>query len=149
MDTTTVIIVRHAEKQLGTIDDPPLTAEGEVRAERLAAMLGERRDGLPITRVFTSEARRSQQTAAPLARRLGIAPVTMPARDVRALVEALKDGRSDAAAVVVGHSNTVPQIISGLTRGRVAVTVDEEDYGALFIVTVSTFGPPSVIRLQY
>lgn len=149
MDTTTVIIVRHAEKQLGTIDDPPLTPEGEVRAERLAAMLGERRDGLPITRVFTSEARRSQQTAAPLARRLGIAPVTMPARDVRALVEALKDGRSDAAAVVVGHSNTVPQIISGLTRGRVAVTVDEEDYGALFIVTVSTFGPPSVIRLQY
>lgn len=149
MDTTTVIIVRHAEKQLGTIDDPPLTAEGEVRAERLAAMLGERRDGLPITRVFTSEARRSQQTAAPLARRLGIAPVTMPARDVRALVEALKDGRSDAAAVVVGHSNTVPQIISRLTRGRVAVTIDEEDYGALFIVTVSTFGPPSVIRLQY
>lgn len=149
MDTTTVIVVRHAEKQLGTIEDPPLTTEGEARAERLAAMLGARRDGLPITRVFASEARRSQQTAAPLARRLGIAPTTLPARDVRRLVEVLKDGPSDTAAVVVGHSNTVPQIIAGLTRGRVRVSVDEDDYGALFVVTVSTFGPPSVIRLQY
>ncbi len=149
MDTTTVIVVRHAEKQLGTIEDPPLTTEGEARAERLAAMLATRRDGLPITRVFASEARRSQQTAAPLARRLGIAPVTMPARDVRKLVETLKEGPSGTAAVVVGHSNTIPQIVAGLTQGRIAVTVDEDDYGALFVVTVSTVGPPSVIRLQY
>jgi broad specificity phosphatase PhoE len=149
MDTTTVIVVRHAEKQLGTIEDPPLTTEGEARAERLAAMLGARRDGLPITRVFASESRRSQQTAGPLARRLGLAPTTLPARDVRKLVEALKDAPADTAAVVVAHSNTVPQIVSELTRGRMAVSVDEDDYGALFVVTVSTFGPPSVIRLQY
>lgn len=147
--TTTVILVRHAEKQLSTIEDAPLTTEGEARAERLASMLGERGDALPITRVFTSEARRTQQTAAPLVRRLGIAATTLPAQDVDALVRALRDGPSDAAAVVVGHGNTVPAVIAGLTRNRINVKIDEADYGSMFIVTVSTFGPPSVVRLQY
>ncbi len=149
MATTTVILVRHAEKQLSTIDDAPLTTEGEARAERLAAMLGERSDALPITRVFTSEARRTQQTAAPLVRRLGIAPTTVPAQDVDALVRTLRDAPSDTAAVVVGHGNTVPAVISGLTRNRISVKIDEADYSSMFIVTVSTFGPPSVVRLQY
>lgn len=149
MATTTVILVRHAEKQLSTIDDAPLTTEGEARAERLATILGERSDALPITRVFTSEARRTQQTAAPLVRRLGIAPTTMPAQEVDALVRALRDGPSDTAAVVVGHSNTVPAVIAGLTRNRISVKIDEADYSSMFIVTVSTFGPPSVVRLQY
>lgn len=147
--TTTVIVVRHAEKQLSTIEDAPLTTEGEARAERLAVMLGARGDALPITRVFTSEARRTQQTAAPLVRRLGIAPTTLPAREVDQLVRELRDGPSDAAAVVVGHSNTVPAVIAGLTRDRVTVKIDDDDYGSMFIVTVSTFGPPSVVRLQY
>lgn len=147
--TTTVIVVRHAEKQLSTIEDAPLTTEGEARAERLAAMLGARRDGLPITRVFVTEARRTQQTAAPLVRRLGIAPTTLPAKDVDALVRALREGPSEAASVVVGHGNTVPAVIAGLTRNRIAVKVDENDYSSMFVVTVSTFGPASVVRLQY
>jgi 2,3-bisphosphoglycerate-dependent phosphoglycerate mutase len=149
MATTTVVLVRHAEKQLSTIEDAPLTTDGEARAERLAAMLGERGDALPIARVFTSEARRTQQTAAPLARRLGIAPTTMPARNVDELVRALRDAPSDTASVVVGHGNTVPEVIRALTRNRIAVKIDEADYGSMFVVTVSTFGPPSVVRLQY
>lgn len=149
MATTTVILVRHAEKQLSTIDDAPLTTEGEARAERLANMLGERSDALPITRIFTSEARRTQQTAAPLARRLGIAPTTLPAQQIDALVRALRDGPSGTAAVVVGHSNTVPAVIAGLTRNRITVTIDDSDYSSMFVVTVSTFGPPSVVRLRY
>jgi broad specificity phosphatase PhoE len=149
MATTTVILVRHAEKQLSTIDDAPLTTEGEARAERLANMLGERSDALPITRIFTSEARRTQQTAAPLARRLGIAPTTLPAQQIDALVRALRDGPSGTAAVVVGHSNTIPAVIAGLTRNRITVTIDDSDYSSMFVVTVSTFGPPSVVRLRY
>jgi broad specificity phosphatase PhoE len=149
MATTTVILVRHAEKQLSTIDDAPLTTEGEARAERLANMLGERSDALPITRIFTSEARRTQQTAAPLARRLGIAPTTLPAQQIDALVRALRDGPSDTVAVVVGHSDTVPAVIAGLTRNRITVTIDDSDYSSMFVVTVSTFGPPSVVRLRY
>ena len=149
MDTTTVILVRHAEKQLGTIEDPPLSQDGEARADRLAALLGGRLDGMPIAAIYASEARRTQQTAAPLARRLGIATQTRPARDVEGLVKALRAAPDGSASVVVGHSNTVPEIIRELTHDDVSVSIAESEFGAIFIVTASTFGPPSVIRLQY
>ena len=149
MATTTVILVRHAEKQIGTIEDPPLSLEGEARAERLAALLGAKLDGMPIAAVYASEARRTQQTAAPLARRLGLATQTRPAKDVGGIVAALHDAPDGSASVVVGHSNTVPEIIRKLTHDKVKVSIPEEEFGAVFIVTASTFGPPSVIRLQY
>jgi phosphohistidine phosphatase SixA len=149
MATTTVILVRHAEKQIGTIADPPLSLEGEARADRLAALLGAKLDGMPISAIHASEARRTQQTAAPLARRLGLAAQTRPAKDVDGLVAALRDAPTGSASVVVGHRNTVPEIIGELTHRKVAVSIAEDEFGAIFIVTASTFGPPSVVRLQY
>jgi len=38
--TTVVVLARHAEKDLSSIQDPPLSPEGEQRAERLAQMFG-------------------------------------------------------------------------------------------------------------
>jgi phosphohistidine phosphatase SixA len=149
MSTTTVILVRHAEKQLGTIEDPPLSQDGEARADRLAALLGARLDAMPIAAIHASEARRTQQTAAPLARRLGLATQTRAAKDVDGLVEALRSAPAGSVSVVVGHSNTVPEIVRELTHDKVKVAIAENEFGAIFIVTASTFGPPSVIRLQY
>ena len=39
--TTTIVLVRHAEKQVGAISDAPLSPQGEIRATRLAQMLGD------------------------------------------------------------------------------------------------------------
>lgn len=149
METTTVILVRHAEKQLGTISDPPLSLEGEARADRLAMLLGARLDGMPISAIYASEARRTLQTAAPLGRRLGLTPQTRAAKDVDGLVAALRDAPKGSVSVVVGHSNTVPEVIRELTHRDVDVSIAEDEFGAIFIVTASTFGPPSVVRLQY
>jgi phosphohistidine phosphatase SixA len=112
-------------------------------------MLGSRLDGMPIAAIHSSEARRTQQTAAPLARRLGLATQTHPAKDVDQLVNLLRDAPAGSASVVVGHSNTVPEIVRELTHGKAKVSIAENEFGAIFIVTASTFGPPSVIRLQY
>ena len=51
--------------------------------------------------------------------------------------------------VIVGHSNTVPVIIDKLTRGVTEVSLADEEYDALFVVTVTRFGPPSVVTLRY
>src|SRR5687767_14647820 len=69
MATTTYVVVRHAEKQLGTIADPPLAAEGEARAERLARMFGAGTGIGAIRAIYVTDTRRTQQTAAPLAAR--------------------------------------------------------------------------------
>jgi hypothetical protein len=43
----------------------------------------------------------------------------------------------------------MPVIVAGLTRGRIEVAVDATDFGSVFVVTVSSFGPPSLLRLRY
>src|SRR5262245_14653747 len=70
--TTTVIVVRHAEKEFGTIEDPPLSQAGEQRALLLARMFGGRASPGKIDAVIASDTRRSQRTAEPLAERLGV-----------------------------------------------------------------------------
>jgi hypothetical protein len=64
--TTTIILVRHAERDPGL--DPPLNAEGLTRANRLAQALGEN----GVTAIYSTDYLRNRQTAEPLATRLGL-----------------------------------------------------------------------------
>jgi phosphohistidine phosphatase SixA len=145
---TTVILVRHAEKQSGSAD-PPLTPEGAERAERLATMLAENGGATPIARIFSSEVRRTQETAAPLARKLALAVTTVPARETAALVSQLRAAPRGSVSVVVGHSNTVPRIVAALTGGPAVPDIAEDDFGTIFVVRVAALGAPSVVRLRY
>jgi probable phosphoglycerate mutase len=69
-----LILVRHAlPHRASTADgvaDPELTELGRQQAERVAVAL----TGEPIGAVYTSPQRRAVDTAAPLARALGITP---------------------------------------------------------------------------
>src|SRR5690349_19490793 len=76
LTTTTVVLVRHAEKELSTIDDPPLSLAGEQRVQVLARMFGDRAAPRKLAAVFADETRRTQSTAAALASRLDL-PVTV------------------------------------------------------------------------
>jgi phosphohistidine phosphatase SixA len=126
----TVIVVRHAERAAGMGADVELSKAGQLRAKRLAAMLADSK----ITAIYTSEVKRTQQTAAPLAKRLGIEPEAIPAANVSALVEKLRAGTG--AALVVGHSNTVPEILKALGAGAVP-PINDAEYTRLYVVTLS------------
>jgi broad specificity phosphatase PhoE len=148
-DVSTVIVVRHAEKATSPADDPPLSAAGRVRADSLAAMLGAPSDAAPVRHVYSSEARRARETAAPLAARLGVEVEVVPGRDVETLLRTLRRDARGQTSVVVGHGDTVPRIVQALGDGRVQVVLDEADHGSIFVVTVSSLGPPRVLRLRY
>jgi Histidine phosphatase superfamily (branch 1) len=64
--TTTIIMVRHAERDPGL--DPPLNAEGLIRAQKLAEVLGQN----GVTAIYATDYERNRQTAAPLATKLGL-----------------------------------------------------------------------------
>jgi broad specificity phosphatase PhoE len=147
-EISTVIVLRHAEK-LDSSDDTPLSPLGVARAERLAGMLGGGMETGAVRAIYSSDLRRARDTAAPLAARLSLPVVTLPARDIEALLARVRREGRGATSVVVGHSDTVPQIVAGLTGGSVEVVLEPQDFGSLFIVTVSSFGPPSVLRLTY
>jgi broad specificity phosphatase PhoE len=139
----TVIVVRHGEK-LDSSADPVLSPEGEVRAARLANMLAESR----VRAIYTTQFKRTILLAAPTAKRLGITPVTMAARETAALIAKIRTHAKDEVVLVVGHSNTVPEILKGLGY-TTPVTVTEEDYDNLFIVAMQPGGAPTVVRLKY
>ncbi len=138
-----IFLVRHAERAAisGHVpSDTGLSPAGRKRAEALARVLKDAQ----ITAVYTTEYKRTRETAAPVAQSLGIQPEVIPGDDLRGLIAKLK--ASSGNVLVVGHSNTLPQIISALGVSS-RVTVAESDYDNLFLVVLER--PPRLIHLHY
>jgi phosphohistidine phosphatase SixA len=140
----TIFLVRHAERTGGMAADVPLSEAGRCRANVLSRMLVD----AGITAIYTTEVARTQQTAAPLADKLKLTPKVIPAKDVNGLVLQLRAGAANGAALVVGHSNTVPLIIAGLGAGTVP-PIDDDSYDHLFVVTMTTPDKATVVTLHY
>src|SRR5438045_4878639 len=124
--TTVVLLVRPVEKQPGSIDDPPLSPEGEQRAQRLAQMLGDGGAGGGLEAIYVSDDRRAQQTAAPLAQRLHRAPQRFSARDARTAAARVLGGLTGGTVLVMGGGATGRRIILELRGGGVAAPAGGE-----------------------
>ena len=140
----TIFVVRHAERAdagmaAGPTADPDLSPAGHARAESLAWVLKDAR----ITRIYTSELRRTRQTAEPLAKAAGVQATSVSARDVAALLTQVKAGKGNA--LIVGHSNTIAEILQGLGVAE-RVVIEDAEHDNLFIVAgeAGTF-----VRVRY
>lgn len=139
----TVILVRHADidlpPPLGN-PNPPLNAAGMVRAADLARVL----ERAGVARIFTSTALRTQQTAAPIAAKLALVPAVLnwdpPA------VTRLRAGAFGDVVLIVGHSNTVPEIVQQLTGE--AAPIGAAEFDNLLVVTVDG-AAGRLLRLKY
>jgi broad specificity phosphatase PhoE len=122
----TVFVMRHLQKADGA--DPPLSAEGSANARAVADMLA--KSG--IKAIFATPTRRAMETAQPLAARIGLTvkPYDPSKPDALAAAVAAMPG----AVLVVGHSNTVPDLVARF-GGKQPVTLGEQDYGTIFVVT--------------
>ncbi len=131
------ILVRHAERVDSGDPDPPLTDAGKARARTLAAMLAE----AGITAIYVSDLRRTLETAAPLATLLSITPTIEG--DAASLVSRLEAHLSDTL-LVVGHSDSVPEVITAFDGPR--VEIDLHAFDNLFV-----FSPANgaLARLKY
>lgn len=135
-----VFVVRHAERadmaapgeQMQAQTDPMLSAAGYSRAQKLAGMLAD----AGVTAIYATEYRRTQDTAGPLASRLGLEVATIGARDQDSLLERLRTTHADDVVLLVGHSNTVPAIVKAF--GGPEFTLGESEYDSLFVVVPST-----------
>jgi len=147
-DSTTIIVVRNAEKESGSAD-PPLSAAGQARAELLARMFGDVHAPGHIDAIYASPAVRSQMTAAPVALRLGLTPVVAPPHDARNLARRVLHEHSGARILVVGLGDTVPEIVGSLCGAKGLPPMGEAEYGTMYIVTVPRVGRADFLRLTY
>jgi broad specificity phosphatase PhoE len=144
-----VFVVRHAERADGGAGvpatgtarpDPDLSDAGKARAESLAAALKH----IQITAIFVTEFKRTVQTAEPTARALGIQPTVVAASDPTALLDRINAATGNV--LVVGHSNTVPDIL-GRLGVKTTVKLEDADYDNLFIVVRRD--EPVLLRLHF
>lgn len=152
---TTVFLVRHAEKQATPPADPPLTAEGEARAKNLAKILS----SAGIKAAFATQFVRTRETARPSAEGAGITPTVIPlepdpmdrrklsSQSIKNVVDAIYKNAGQAV-LVVGHTNTLPLVITALT-GEQIPEIPETDFDNLYIVTVFEKGKTAITRLKY
>ncbi len=133
-----VFALRHADR---TAVGDALTDDGIKRAKLLAQLLGES----GVTFAFCSDAVRAHQTLKPLEDRLGTALVVKeikvedspggPEKQAKEIVSRLNALPSQTVAVVVGHTNTVPTIITGLT-GKGVDKIEENQFDKLFVLVI-------------
>lgn len=146
--TSQFYLVRHAEK-LDESADAPLSQAGTNRAIALKGRL----IGVGIDSLFATPYQRTQSTVKPLADALGKTVTTYSTDTTFQFVQTLKRIRGKDI-VIVGHSNTVPEMVLLLTGDSVHIA--HNDYDNLFIVklqwsifgrqkklTKTTYGTPS------
>jgi broad specificity phosphatase PhoE len=147
--STTVIVIRHAEKDVNVSPaDPPLTAAGEARAAQLVQMFGYSK-AMGLDAIYVSPALRNRLTAAPLAARLGIGETVASADDPRGLARRALHEHGGGRVLIVGHADTVPEIVAALSGNSNIPEIGAEEYGTMYVVAVPRFGRANVLRLKY
>lgn len=128
-DIYTLYLVRHAEKQLDDSDDPRLTDAGKKRSEQLAKWLRDK----DIQDVWSSDFRRTRDTAKPALKQNGLATKLYDPQDQPALVKQLLESQHNA--LVVGHSNTIPELARLICECTID-DMDESEYDRLIVIAV-------------
>jgi broad specificity phosphatase PhoE len=149
-DATTVIVIRHAEKDVSvSAADPPLSEAGEARAALLARMFGDAKTAGHLDAIYVTSALRNRLTAAPLAARLGISETVVPGDDSRALARRVLHEHGGGRVLIVGHADTVPQIVAALSGNPKLAEIGAQEYGTMYVVTVPQIGRANLLRLTY
>ena len=143
-----VVLVRHGEKATVGGSDPSLSEAGRARAQALA-------DAVAMTTpnaIIVTSLKRTAETAAVVAAQTGVAPTVVAidgggAAHVAAVAAAVR--RATGVVLVVGHSNTVPAIVTALGGPKLPDLCDAS-YATLFVLTPGAPGTAAqVIRGQY
>jgi broad specificity phosphatase PhoE len=140
-----VILVRHGEKQPAPADDPSLSDAGVARARALDVAL----TGTTPSAIVVSQRKRTVETAAVVQQRTGVAPtvIGLDANHVKNVAAAVM--KASGVVLVVGHSNTVPAIVTALGGPRLPDICDAS-YATMFLVVPGRDGlKAQVVRLAY
>lgn len=136
--TTTIILMRHAEKDTSAAGstamkaDPPLSKEGEKRAASLLELLSH----YTPDAIYSTNYIRTKATAGPLAQKFNKEILLYDPRNLNALSEQLMQMKGKTI-VVVGHSNTSPGLVNLLIKENRFANLDDSIYNTYWVVTIT------------
>jgi broad specificity phosphatase PhoE len=147
--TTTVIFVRHAEKELEPPDDPDLSEAGRRRVAELTRQLVDADVVAGIDAIYSTPYKRTLQTAQPLADALDLPVQRYDPDDNEAVLETILANHKGRIILVVGHSDTIPGLIADLGASKNVPAIADTEYDNIYIVSIPWFGKTKTIRLRF
>jgi len=137
----TLYLIRHAEKELDTgrvrNPDPVLTEAGKNRSTRLAWWFRDK----DIKDVWSSDYHRTRDTAKPILEQLGLPLHSYDPRNQLHLVKQLFERQQNA--LIVGHSNTIPELARFICKCEIT-DMDDSEHDRMIVITVA--GEATMVR---
>ncbi len=136
--TTTIILLRHAEKDTTQPNstmmkaDPPLTKVGEARALQLLTILKVFKPDI----IYSTNYVRTKATVTPLAQKFAKDIVVFNPNDLVKFAEELRLQKGKTI-VVAGHSNTTPALVNALLKEKKYESLPDSVYNKLWVVTIA------------
>ena len=142
---TTFIIVRHAEKQ-NAEPDTQLSSDGLQRASDLLHVL----ENVEPSAIYSTLYQRTKQTVEQVAKSRGIAITEYSTRTPYSefIAEVMSKNRGKTV-LIVGHSNTVPELIKALSNDSTIPLIQEHQFDNMFIVNHLDANNSTVLQLKY
>jgi len=120
-----IYLFRHSEKQAGK--NPSLTVLGAQRAQYLLQLVKQHKN----VQLFSSNYKRTLQTAAPMATYFNTAVKMYDAGDLASFKSNLL--KLQGVVIVVGHSNTTPELTALLSNGGINA-MSEDEFSRYYIL---------------
>lgn len=129
----TVILLRHAEKDLSITDDPnpELSPAGKLRAQNLIKAI----DKYHPDAIYSSNYIRTRSTVTPLARRKSMMIQIYDPRNLNQMKDLILSGKIKRI-VVVGHNNTTPALANLLINQDKYKTLAENEYDKIWVIKI-------------
>jgi broad specificity phosphatase PhoE len=145
---TVIIVVRHAEKSTDDPKDPSLSEQGNLRANKLASVLKESH----LKAVYTTQYKRTQQTGLPSATQAGLQLDVRPATKENSqtytsdLLKEIQKKYRGKTVLIIGHSNTVPEIVKHLSNVDIT-PIGENEFDRLYVISLGK--KPRLVSTTY
>ncbi len=142
----TLFLVRHCEKDKAVPENPPLTPEGQARAEKLGRVF----DNAVLDKIASTNTKRTLETASAVRRWAGD-PVmeNFPFEAQNDWLAEIIEHGSGQRILYVGHQNSVPLILNNLTASVRYKNIPDGDFGRFFVVVSQGVGKTEVMELRY
>ncbi len=147
--TTTIIFIRHADKAAMPVDDPGLSYAGRQRVAELTRQLADADVVAGIDAIYVTPYRRTQETARPIADKLGLPLNVYDAADTEMVLETILSKHKGKIILVVGHNSTIPVLIANLGASKKVPEIAENEFDNIYIISIPWFGKTKTIRLRY
>jgi len=145
---TIIVVVRHAEKATDDPKDPSRSEQGEARANKLAAVLKD----ADLKAVYTTQYKRTKLTGTPAASQSGLQVQVREANQKNAdtyvddLLKEIQKQHKGETVLVVGHSNTVPDLVKRIS-GQEVPAIGENEFDRIYIITLAK--KPRLLSVTY